>query len=60
MFVDRPTWCTCASLKASDRISSKLLANAQNPANGKAAENKTTYPICTNISRWSENVPSYL
>lgn len=53
-------WWTCTSLKASDRISSMLLASAHRPANGKAAENRTTYPIWTSISKWSENVPSYL
>lgn len=53
-------WWTCANLKASERISKILLANAQSPARGKAAEKSTTYPICTSISRWSEKVPSYL
>lgn len=35
-------WWTWASLNASERISSKLLASAQRPARGNADENSTT------------------
>lgn len=52
-------WRTKQSLKASPRSSRRFPSNAAMAANGKAEENRQTYPNCDSISRCSENAPSY-